>query len=323
MVSTLRITSVVAVIVAGLLVVLVVGPKSLVPGLLAKFAVGSDEEVERILQSPSVVDLFWEDQGDGSDAKLPTKPPLVTQAEMFARIIDPPEPAQPPNRGRTQAKGTRLPARPTVQTSSKLTLVGTSFVASDPQSSFAYVRLPDETHRWVRQGDEVGHQAIKEIKHGALIYSDGQRDVELTVEAVPGRASILEGGAPVSAPAASTTEAPPARPTGGRITGRPVPRPWGGSKSAAELDEIKQERLEAVAQRIRESKEAGVGPNDVAEIRKMLSEARQDQSSRVTTEEAEKLEDLGREMNESQKAPPRNSRVNINRKLSVPRAPKK
>ena len=80
MVSTLRITSVVAVIVAGLLLVLVVGPKSLVPDLLAKFAIGSDEEVDRILQSPSVVDLWRNGQGNRNVEKQPAKAPLVAQA---------------------------------------------------------------------------------------------------------------------------------------------------------------------------------------------------------------------------------------------------
>jgi hypothetical protein len=55
----------------------------------------------------------------------------------------------------------------------------------------------------------------------------------------------------------------------------------------------------------------------------MISEYKEFKSSRVSAEEAEELEDLGRELNESKNAPPRNSRVNLDRKLSVGRPGKK
>ena len=323
MVSTLRITSVVAVVIAGFLLVLVAGPRSFVPKMLEKFALGSDEEVDRILQAPSVVKL-WQEGQKGRNAGRETIPPLVSQAEAFALIINPPKSATPSPTRPTQRVGNRSPVQPPVATSSKFTLVGTSFVAADPQSSFAYVRLPDKTYQWVRPGDTIGHQTIKEIKHGSIVYSDGHGDVETAVEAVPATASILEGGAAAAAPAAAAVETVPARPAGGRITGRPVPRPWTRGDADPRLDAAEEDSASEIMERIRRAKEGGMNrAEEAAEIQRMISEYKENRSSRLSTEEAEKIDDLKRELDESKEAPPRSSRVNINRKLSVPRVPKK
>lgn len=322
MVSTLRITSVVAVVIAGLLLVLVAGPRSFVPKMLEKFAIGSDEEVDRILQAPSVVKL-WQASQEGRNTKRETIPPLVSQAEAFARIINPPKAATPPGGGQTRIPGKPRTAKPPVPTSSKFTLVGTSFIASDPQSSFAYVRLPDETYQWVRRGDAIGHQTVKEIKHGSIIYSDGHGDVEMAVEAVPATASVLEGGAAAAAPAAAAVETVPARSAGGRITGRPVPRPWTRGDDPR-LEAAKREKLDELMERLKKDNGAGSTPEErAAEMDRVISEYKKREASRLSTEDAEKIEDLGRELDESEEAPPRSSRVNINRKLSVPRVPKK
>lgn len=323
MVSTLRITSVAAVIIAGLLLVLVAGPKSLVPKLLAKFAIGSDEEIDRILEAPSVVDMFRENQGSRSVDTKNATPPLVSQAEAFARIINPPKPVSDTSTKNPPDRKTLRPPTP-VPVSSRFALVGTSYVASDPEGSFAYIRLPDKTHQWVRKGDEVGHQVIKEIKHGAIVYSDGHSDVEMIVEDIPETASFLEGGY-VTAPPVEKDEQgkAPAQPVSGRITGRPVPRPWGRESADPNLDDVRRDNMDELVDRIRKAKAAGTGlDHQSAEIQKLIAEYKADKSSRVSEEEAEKLDDLGRELNESEKAPARSSRVNINRKLTVPRARK-
>jgi hypothetical protein len=211
-----------------------------------------------------------------------------------------------------------------VPTSSKFTLVGTSFIASDPQSSFAYVRLPDKTYQWVRKGDAIGHQTVKEIKHGSIVYSDGHGDVEMAVEAVPATASVLEGGAAAAAPAATAVETVPARTAGRRITGPPVPRPWTRGDAGARLDAAKREKMDELMERLKKDNGAGSTPEErAAEMDRVISEYKKREASRLSTEDAEKLEDLERELNESKKAPPRSSRVNIKRKLSVPRVPKK
>ena len=87
---------------------------------------------------------------------------------------------------------------------------------------------------------------------------------------------------------------------------------------------MQRENMEKLVEQIRRAKQGGASSaQKTAEIQKMIAEYKEYQSSRVSPEEAEELEDLGREMNESRKTPPRGSRVNLDRKLSVRRPGKK
>jgi hypothetical protein len=324
MVNTLRITSVVAVLVAVVLLILVAGPKSFAPNLLAKFALGNDEEVDRILSAPSVVERFVKNQGN--QAKADTTPALVKQAEIFASILNPPEPPprRDPDRNVRPKPGSR-PVRPVV-TSAKFDLVGTTYLASDPEMSFAYIRLPDSTQQWLRQGDEVGHLTVKEIKDGSIVCWDGQKEVELVAEPVPETASVLESGA---APPTGSQRPEPASasPASERITGPPVPRPWSSSRATpapdAEIDAETRQKMEELVSRIKESNGPGSAQSPAeraAMVNRMMAEIKK---SRVSPEEAEDVEDLGRELNESQNTPPNQRRTNLRRKLSIPRPPKR
>ena len=331
MVNTLRITSVVAILVAGVLLVLVLGPKSMIPELLAKFATGGDEEIARILDAPGVVDRFRESQGSRSSNKQEAVPPLVRQAEIFAGILMPPEPVAPPKPiGRDRQPGRPVPKA--VPSSAKFNLVGTAYTASDPDSSFAYIRLADDTLQWVRRGDEVGHLTVKEIKDRSIICWDGHSDVEMAVEAAPETASLLETPGAAAALVEVEQEPDPTpvrRPAGGRITGPPTPRPWSPSRPPARpdsgIDPREQERMEELVKRIRESKAANSAesPEERAELMKKLVSEYKSPSSRVSPEEAEDVEDLGRELNESQKLPPNQKRTNLRRRLNIPRRPGK
>jgi hypothetical protein len=64
--------------------------------------------------------------------------------------------------------------------------------SSNPDASFAYVRLANEAGQWVRQGAQVGHIVIKEIRHGSIMYWDGRQNVETVVERVPQTEGRLE-----------------------------------------------------------------------------------------------------------------------------------
>ena len=323
MVNTLRITSVVAILVAGVVLVLVIGPKSLVPKLLAKFAMGSDEEVARILDAPGVVDQFVENQGSRNQDRQEATSPLVKQAEVFAGIINPPEPVgtslRPKPPGRTPGRTTVTP----VPTSAKFNLVGTAYAASDPDGSFAYIRLADNTYQWVRRGEEVGHLVVKEIRDRSIIYSeDGHSDVEMSVEPAPETANLLEASGAATAPAKA--EKVPVRPGSGRITGPPAARRWTPSRATprpnTNINAEERDKLEELANRIKESKAAGAAgsPEERAAMMKLMSDFK---SSRVSDEEAEDVEDLGRELNESQKMPASPKRTNLRRKLNIPRSP--
>jgi len=329
MVNTLRITSVVAVLIASVLLVLVVGPESMLPQVLAKFAMGGDEEIERILDAPGVVDRFRENQGTQNQIRKEATPPLVKQAEVFAGIITPRKPVSPVAKTGSRGGVRRPPVIKPVPTSAKFNLVGTAYSASDPEASFAYIRLADDTYQWVRKGDEVGHLQVKEIKNCSIICWDGHSDVEMVADPAPETGSVLEASG--ASAAQSGVPIAPAKPAEGRITGPPVPRPWAPGRPAAaanpNLRAKDRERMEELVGRIRESAGAGAAasPEDrAAMMKKLMAEFK---SSRVGAEEAESVEDLGRELNESQQTPPSSTpggkRTHLRKKLTIPTAPKK
>lgn len=326
MVNTLRITSVVAVLIASVLLVLVVGPKSWLPEALAKFAIGGDDEIGRILDAPGVVARLRESQGTQSQTRKEAMPPLVKQAEVFAGILTPPKPVTPAGKTGTRVPSRRAPVIKPGPTSAKFNLVGTAYSASDPEACFAYIRLADDTYQWVRKGDEVGHLQVKEIKNCSIICWDGHSDVEMVADPTPETASLLETSG--ASAAQSEVHAAPARSGDGRITGPPVPRPWTPGRSAAKpnpnVRAKDRDRMEELVSRLRESAGAGAAasPKDrAAMMKKLMAEFK---SSRVGAEEAESVEDLGRELNESQRTPTSSEkRTNLRKKLSIPTTPKK
>lgn len=328
MVSTLRITSIAVFLLAAVVVILVAGPSSLVPNLLAGFALRSDPEIERILNEPSRVDQWIAANGDKAASAQDTTPALVREAESFKNIIDPPPPAPVSNAGK-QDSGTsrRPPVVKPVPSSARFDLVGTTVSADH---SFAYIRLQDKTYQWARQGDAIGHLTIKEIKKGSIICWDGHAEVEMTTESVPETASLLEVGGP------SVTQAgvDPVRvsPASGRITGRPVARPWTPGQSPIVgndgMDEQNREALDLVDQ-IRELRQsdasapdADLSPEDrKAAVERLIAEYKE--SSRVSPEEAERVEDLGRELNESSEPSAADRLRDARRKLTIPRSIRK
>jgi len=328
MVSTLRITSVVVIFAAADVVGLVAGPSSLIPNLLAGFALRSDPEIERILSEPSVVQRWIEENGDTHSSDQDTTSPLVRQAEAFKNIIDPPPAPPSANSGArktTVADRGKTVVKP-VTSSAQFDLVATTVSA---EKSFAYIRLPDKTYRWARQGDVIGHLTIKEIRNESIVCSDGRADIPMVKEPVPDTASLLEVGGPSVLP--SDSQVAPVQPTAGRITGQPVARPWGAGEPAVPgSDEAREQEREALdlIRQIRElqkgdaaAPDANLSPEDHdAAIEKLMTEFR---SSRVGPEEAEKVEDLGRELNESAEPSTADRPSDVRRKLNIPRTIRK
>lgn len=313
MVNTLRITSVVAVIAAGLVLVLVVGPKDLAPKVLAGFALQSDDETLRILDEPGAVKK-WRTRNGDTKAVEPDTPVLVQQAELLKDILVPKVTVEPP-RGRSNNRVTRRPppVKP-IETTAKFDLVGTSYEPANPKGSFAYIYVKgDNTHQWVQVGDEIGHYTVKEVKPDAVICFDGREDVEIAVKATVGTSSIVEGDAKTAStavsPAVSTQSGPDpeSNPFAGRqadsprITGRAAPDPWRRSgpatnPGAAALRERaeKNRRARELVDRMRAP---GAKLDDrAAHVKRLISEFK---SSQVGPNEARKVEDLGRELNES------------------------
>ena len=193
MIKTLRITSVAAVLLAVVVLASVLGylwPASL---LHLNFGVRSDKQVEKILGGPSAVDRFKEQYRNKGRGPDDTTPPLVKQAEIFADILNPQVPTGPTTTTPIALPPKQSSAKPIGPVSSKFELLGTS-CSSNPNTSFAYIRLPDGTCQWTGVGTEIGHVTIKEIHNGSIVCSDGGRDIPMTTAATPETSTLLETG---------------------------------------------------------------------------------------------------------------------------------
>jgi hypothetical protein len=290
MVRIVRIAGVAALILSGLVVASILGPVRL-PGL----AMSDDTKAREFLDSPSAVERFNSRQGPASDDVGDKSPPLVRQAEALAGILTPRiETPAAANPGSLRPQPPRPP-----QATLKFGLVGVSYSPSDPQSSFAYLRMPDNTYEWVQQGSEVGHLTVKQINSGSIVCSDGQ---VIPVETTTDTSSLLETGASATVSGV---------PVAGRITAQRTPPGASGLADAAvssatqpRLSEQDKASLNDLVSRLKQelAKNPGASQADsnaapanrAEEVGKLISEF---QASRVSDGEAEKLETLGEQLN--------------------------
>ncbi len=174
MIKTLRITSIIAVILA---VVFFVFP--------AVFGVRGDEQIEQFLNSAGVIEKFNEARGDKVKDSRQEISPLVKQAEAFALYLN------PPPKPKAKSSVSRSKPSPRGSVSPKFKLVGTSRYALHPELSLALIDEPGKGLRWIRQFSKVGHLIIEQVKDGLVVVQDGKRTFELVAER-PEKRSLLK-----------------------------------------------------------------------------------------------------------------------------------
>ncbi len=195
MIKTLRITSVLAVIGAAVLVKYFVLP--------VVFDAGGDERVDKILDSPTVVEQFKETKGAHTKSTGNRMAPLVQQASAFANHLDPPK---PPGPGPSRVGGTTT-RTPVFTTSPKFKVFATTYFEGNPQLSQALIDEPGKGRHWVRQSSTVGHLLIEQVKDGIVVVKSGENTYELEVETNPNGAPAAKGASPVSRAAAARNTA--------------------------------------------------------------------------------------------------------------------
>ena len=190
MIKTLRITSVLAVIAAAVLVKYFVLP--------TVFDAGGDERVEKILDSPTVVEQFKETKGAHTKSTGGDTPLLVQKALAFADYLNPKRIVTPRNPG-----DPKLPPKPIIgPTSPKFKVFATTYFEGNPELSQALIDEPGRDRRWVRQSSMVGHLLIEQVKDGVVVVKSSNDTYELEVETNP-KAAPAKGTSPVSRAAAA------------------------------------------------------------------------------------------------------------------------
>jgi hypothetical protein len=298
MVRMVRIAGVGALVLSGLIVASV-----WVPIHLLHLGVSDNENAQKYLSAPSAVEIFNESRGATDSSGQDKTSPLVRQASALEAII---RPRVDPSSARTSGESKGPAIRTDIVRPVKFDLIGISYSPSDPQASFAFIRWQaDNTYQWIQQGSVVGHQTVKEIKSGSIICTDGQ---EVPVTASPDTASLLETSSASVAAAAPRPPLPGVRPASFPGVRPPTPDVGGVPASPAPADsgrlsEQEKERMSELANLLKEklqrSSAAGqvdsnTASQDQAAVEKLISEIK---SSRVSTEEAQKLDNLGEQLN--------------------------
>lgn len=341
MIKTLRITTIIAAILA-------VGFFA----FPAVFGFRGDEQIEQFLKSPGAIEKFNKAKGAKLLKTGDQISPLVKQAAAFGLYLNPPPKPKPKPKTPTVGRPSLPPPDP-VKTTAKFTLIGTSYYSAHPELSLAYIDEPGKGFHWVRQGSKVAHLVIEQVKDGSIVVKDRERTVTLVAVrppkkslikgqttskstlALPGASASITSGTPlqvsagqspasdlgkagagVGSKSATATAAPP----------RAVPR--GTSRRPPQMSDAEQNAV--LADFINELKtqqgKAGVGSDKTsAEEEAALKEAIAGlEAMRITTEEAKRLDLLGKEeLRRVQRDPNRARSLKLGRSRRESRPPRR
>ncbi|MFA5238456.1 MAG: hypothetical protein WC476_01935 [Phycisphaerae bacterium] len=282
MIKTLRITSIIAVVLA---VVFFVFP--------AIFGVRGDKQIEQFLNAAGAIEEFKQAWGDKIADKRHEISPLVKQAEAFALYLNP-----PPSAPRAESPVSNGMPRPKAAVTPKFKLVGTSLNVLHPELSLALIDEPGKGYHWIRQAGKVGHLVMEEVKDGLVVVRDGQSTFELTAER-PEKISLLKTSSS----------------SGGRITGDDFPE-MNAEEEAALTEETEAAREKILAelnamQAGTEVLQTGLEADetDSPKSEEIAAEGKRPVSSletmRISAREARKLGRLGRRLRNVQREPNR------------------
>jgi len=261
-----------------------------------------------------VIELFKKARSGRAKAAGGQSSPLVNQAKAFAKYLKPevkaPVAAPGPQRN--------IP-RPQGPVSAKFPLLATVVYESNPGLSIALINEPGAGPRWVRQGSEVMHLIIEQVKEGLIVCRDGQKTSEILVEPRPAQKSLLQGKSSVSAsPSVQTSTLadaqagpkaalePPRRAAPPITNRRPPPRPLRPQVRMSEEDRAAMEALGDKLQSLMKGSKSGKtgSAKDPEDIAAMMDALISDlKATRVTAEEAKKLGDLGKKLKNVQQDP--------------------
>jgi hypothetical protein len=304
MIKTLRITSVIAVILAGIFFFFSV-----------VFGVRSDEGIEKVLSSPGVIEQFKKTRGGRAKGSENRVSPLVQQAEAFALYLNPPQPQTV-----KPAPGRKRPnTQPDMAVTPKFKVFATCRHEGHPELSQVLIDEPGKGRHWVRQSSMVGHLRIEQVKDGLVVVKSSEKTFELMVEQKPETGPVA-GAPPVSARTGGQgrVNKPTLPPLGrgaasvrtgagaARTVSKP-PQPPRSAEDSAKMEELVN-RLRGL-QKSSKSDKTNSGPSDEerdAQIEKLISTFK---SSRVSTEEAKRLGNLGKTLNGAQEDPNRSQPV--------------
>jgi len=291
MIKTLRITSVVAAILAGVFFVFPV-----------IYGVRSDGRIDEFLKLPSAKEKFE----DAADTKTKTgesqESPLVKQAEAFASYLNPDKPAV--TKTTKGAKPTSISSKVTV--TPKFPVYATIVCPGNPNLSQALIDEPGTGRHWVRQSSMVGHLFIEQVEDGLVVVKSGEETYKIEIAekaetgslSKPSAASSLRSS-PSSVKSTSTAFSRAA--TNVRRTRNIPQRTQSNSTDEERMDQLVDKLKDLQQSSASDKTDSKIDPEERnARIQELISKYK---STRVSAEEAEKLDNMGEELKGIQEDP--------------------
>ncbi|MBN2180445.1 MAG: hypothetical protein JW715_00920 [Sedimentisphaerales bacterium] len=298
MIKTLRITSILAAVLAVIFVGFFVF--RIVQG------VRGDEEARELLDSPSVIEKFKAAEGDRTKTIVGQTSPLVKEAQSFALYLNPPAPKinNPQKNHGTNAGA--ISAK--VNVTPKFPVIGISYCEKRPEMSMALIDEPGKGIHWVKQSAIVGHFVIEKVENDFIIVKSGTETSTINLERkLPNALSGSSKPKTMSKPAGTAGTGTVNSSSGSRSEQQMsrirnvVRRPPANSLKTQQSDKEK-EKLEELYENLRKLKansdsndsDAGLSEEERAEkIAEIISNYK---ASNVSPGEAKELEDLGEQL---------------------------
>jgi hypothetical protein len=149
----------------------------------------ADSETTQALRIASINEKLA--NAGGQSGSFTATSPLITQAEVFAAHLA--GPANPQESSITASEPNDAPVPPAASPTG-LKLHATSYYPDRPGKSMALISdisIPQEDPRWVKEDSRCGDYIIHEIRPSMIVYRQGDRWREATVERVVGLSSIV------------------------------------------------------------------------------------------------------------------------------------
>ena len=285
MIKTLRITSVIAAILAGVFFVFPV-----------VYGVRSDKNVDDFLKLPNVKEKFENAADSRAKAVGSRTSPLVEQAEAFASYLNP---------SKSTIQKPSMTARTTIDSKLSVTpkfrVFATSVCATNPRLSLALIDEPGKGRYWVRQSDKVGHLLVDQVKDGFVVIKGSEQTFQLKLEEKSETGPL---NTPLTTSLRRGQNLPASRPTiSGKTAGSVRRTTTIAPKSRANV--VDDEKADEFVNKLKDlQKSPGTDQNNPglskeekeerdARIRELISKFK---AARVGAEESKKLGNMGEEL---------------------------
>jgi len=291
MIKTLRITSILAAVLAVVLVGFFVF--RIVRGIRG------NENVKEFLRSPDVIEKFKTAEGTRTKTFVGQTSPLVKQAQAFALYLNPPA-----HKSEISKQGTGVAK---MNVTPKFKVVGISFCEKRPEMSMALIDEPGKGIHWVKQSTSVGHLYIEQVQNDLVIVKSGTETFNLVPERekpeskspVTGSSSASKKpGISVGSPASKAQSSVRNRSLIKRVPQKPLP---------SKQPEERTEELEKLYEDLKELKDkSDMNDSELSEeerarqIEKIISSFK---ASYVSPEETKKLDDLAEQLKDDESEP--------------------